>query len=183
MADVAKVVDFGLVKEIASEPGVSGQVLLGTAEYLAPERITDPELAGPGVDLYALGAVAFFLLTGRRVFEGTAVQVCIDQVSTVPSRASEVAAIFIPPELDAIVARCLAKKPVDRYASARALADALAAVPVDASWDRAAARAWWAAHARDRREDGASNPAPASAPATLSIDLDDLDERELRRRA
>src|SRR5262249_25596523 len=76
--DVAKVVDFGLVKEIERDDGTSAQMIQGTPHYVAPEAVTDPEIVGPAADLYSLGAVGYFLLTGKRVFEGkTAVDICI----------------------------------------------------------------------------------------------------------
>lgn len=81
MPDIAKVVDFGLLKEIAGDPGTSMQVVLGTPAYIAPEAVTEPDHIGPGADgadLYSLGAVGYFLLTGKRLIEGkTAVDICI----------------------------------------------------------------------------------------------------------
>src|SRR5205823_13279930 len=113
MPDVAKVVDFGLVRELTADTGTSTQVILGTPAYVAPEAVTDPAHVGPAVDLYALGAVGYFLLTGRRVFEGkTAVELCIQHVSATPVPPSQVAAngaSCVSGELDAIVLRCLAK--------------------------------------------------------------------------
>ncbi len=89
--DVAKVVDFGLVKEMTRESSGSTQVILGTPHYIAPETITDPAATGLGADLYALGAVGYFLLSGRRVFEGkTPLDVCIQHVTQTPKPLAEV---------------------------------------------------------------------------------------------
>jgi hypothetical protein len=85
MADVAKVIDFGLVKEIADDTGASTQAILGTPGYLAPEAVLDPGSIGPPVDLYALGAAAYFLLTGEVVFDGTtAMDTCVQHVRKAP---------------------------------------------------------------------------------------------------
>jgi serine/threonine-protein kinase len=84
--DVAKVLDFGLVKEFTAEGGQTAQVILGTPAYLAPEALTDPQQVGPAFDLYALGCVGYFLLTGRRVFEGkTDIDICTKHVTAQPT--------------------------------------------------------------------------------------------------
>src|SRR5690606_9007434 len=123
VADVAKVVDFGLVKEITRDTSASAQIILGTPAYVAPEAVTDPARIGPAVDLYALGAVGYFLLTGRSVVEGkTAVELCNQHVTAAPRRPTEVAKIHVPTELEDLILRCLAKDPAARFASAPALA-------------------------------------------------------------
>ena len=110
--DVAKVVDFGLVKEITADTGASRRSSSARPRTSRPRRSPIRRRSGSAVDLYALGAVGYFLLTGRRVFEGkTAVDVCIQHVTTAPTPPSQVAAIHISPELEAIIMRCLAKRP------------------------------------------------------------------------
>jgi serine/threonine-protein kinase len=142
MPDVAKVVDYGLVKEVAADTGASMQVVLGTPSYLAPEAVTDPSTIGPPADLYALGCVGYFLLTGQKVFSGnTALDVCISHVTKPPTPPSQVGPAPIAPELEAIIMKCLEKKPTDRYTSALVLRNALLAVPAD--WSVAEARRWW----------------------------------------
>ena len=146
MADVAKVVDFGLVKELTADTGASAQVVLGTPDYVAPETINDPSKVGPPADLYAVGAVGYFLLTGKRLFVGkTAVEVCMQHVTQPPPRPSEHAPVPVEPALETLLLRCLAKKPEERFASAAELSLALAAVP-RAGWTPAQARAWWREH-------------------------------------
>jgi len=168
--DVAKVVDFGLVKEITRETGASTQVILGTPSYIAPEAVHDPGSIGPAVDLYALGAVGYYLLTGRKVFDGkTAVEILIQHVTQAPRPPSEVATVLVPRELEAIIMRCLQKRPEERFASARELAEALEQVPRPADWDRAEAQRWW-------REFEAQSHAPASDSTTMTITVD-LDHR------
>jgi serine/threonine-protein kinase len=152
-ADVAKVVDFGLVKEIARDAAATvTQTILGTPAYLAPEVITSPARVGPAADLYALGAVGYFLLSGRRVFTGAnAIDVCLQHVTAAP------APLAAPPQLAAVIARCLAKLPEQRYASAADVAEALrAADPGD--WDDARASAWWREHAALREPALAAHP-------------------------
>jgi serine/threonine-protein kinase len=173
MPDVAKVIDFGLVKEITRDASDSTQVILGTPAYIAPEAVTDPNTIGPAVDLYALGAVGYFLLTGKRVFEGkTAVDVCIQHVMTKPKPPSEVSTCYIPPALEAIVMRCLAKQPDERFASAKELATALRASPATHDWSETAAYQWW--HEFRRAQEAVI---AASATPTLTITVD-LGERQ-----
>jgi len=143
LPDIAKVVDFGLVKK-TTDTTSSTQVLVGTAGYVAPETLLDQSNVGPAVDLYALGAVGYFLLTGRRVFEGaTSVELIVKHVKDEPQRPSEAAGIEVPAGLEALIMQCLAKSPADRPASAAALAEALLALPVASGWSSADARTWW----------------------------------------
>ena len=165
--DVAKVVDFGLVKEITRDSTASTQVILGTPAYVAPEAVTDPDRITHAVDLYALGAVGYFLITGSRLFEGkTAVDVCIQHVTQPPRPPSQLAPVS--PAFEAIVLRCLAKQPADRYPSAAALADALEALPPAGDWSKAAAVVWW-------DEFRAAQARPAATPElptiTVTVDL------------
>jgi eukaryotic-like serine/threonine-protein kinase len=167
--DVAKVVDFGLVKEITRDATASTQVVLGTPAYVAPEAVTDPDHITHAVDLYALGAVGYYLITGRRLFEGpTAVDVCIQHVTRAPTPPSQLAGVTIAPALEAILLRCLAKQPADRYASAAALADALEALSPAADWPRADATTWWAELRRSQEVDTAATTTPT---LTITVDL------------
>jgi eukaryotic-like serine/threonine-protein kinase len=142
MPDVAKVLDYGLVKQVAAETGTSTQVVLGTPSYLAPEAVTDPSSIGPPADLYSLACVGYFLLTGKKVFDGSSpVEICIAHVTKQPTPPSQLRPV--DPGLEAIIMKCLAKQPADRYATARDLRDALLALPMS-DWSVAQARQWWA---------------------------------------
>jgi hypothetical protein len=165
--DVAKVVDFGLAKDLADDAAASTRFILGTAAYLAPERVTGA--VGVAADLYALGAVAYFLLVGRPPFSGkNHLEVVRKHVTEAPVPPSRAGAAHVPPALDAIVMRCLAKAADARYASARALADALLAVPPASDWDDAAAALWW----RDWRARERDTAAAAHVPTqTITVDL------------
>jgi serine/threonine-protein kinase len=171
MADVAKVVDFGLVKEITPDSGNSTQVILGTPAYVAPEAITDPTTIGASVDLYALGAVGYYLLAGKRVFEGkTAVDLCIQHV-TKPAPPLSSHGVAVPPALEQLIQRCLAKTPAERHGSAQALADELRDIGPLADWDDARATAWW----KEFRPDEV--PAePVAHTMTMTVDIGHREE-------
>jgi eukaryotic-like serine/threonine-protein kinase len=168
MPDVAKVVDFGLVKEITADAGDSTQIIIGTPHYIAPEGVTDPARIGPPADLYALGAVGYYLLTGRRVFEGkTPLDICIQHLTQTPKPIAESTDRAIAPELAAVIMKCLAKRPEDRHASATALAEALEALPAAADWSRDQARAWW----REFRANQIKMPTTEASTITMPVDL------------
>ena len=168
--DVAKVVDYGLVKEIEVEGGVdlTGETtIVGTPRYLAPEAIKGVPLDDGRSDLYALGATAFFMLTGESVFEGdTAVEVCSKHLLTEPDRPSERLGGHVPEDLDSLVVRLLDKKPERRPESAEALVAEVEALECFGQWSRDNARRWWkdfgpelASSAQARRDEEASTGA------------------------
>jgi serine/threonine protein kinase len=170
--DVAKVVDFGLVKEIGRE-GISGtNIIAGTPAYLSPEAVTHPDKLGPASDIYALGAVMYFLLTGKPVFAGaTPVDVCLNQVEKTPTPPSRQTDNPIPGELEDIVMQCLTKDPAKRPESALALRTALDTVPRTEDWDRDTALEWWAEFEAEEVETGSAPRTIVSSPATMTVDL------------
>ncbi|NOJ97519.1 protein kinase [Corallococcus coralloides] len=111
--------DFGLARWRDAGPAEEAGNRAGTTVYMAPEQCLDAREAGPAADLYALGVLLFELLTGTPPFHGTPDEVREGHVSQRPPRVSERARV--PVALDAVVARCLAKEPAERYASAEAL--------------------------------------------------------------
>jgi serine/threonine-protein kinase len=131
-SDVAKVLDFGLVRSFdgPSEESLTGAAGMtpGTPAYMAPEMASDRPLDGRA-DLYSLGCVAFYLLTGRLVFEGdTPLQIILRHLQQPAAPPSRVTDRSIPPALDELVLACLAKRPEDRPASAAELSQRLAAI-------------------------------------------------------
>ena len=149
--DFVKVLDFGLVKlQHASAAGTDALTgdggFTGTPGYMAPEVAVGAEI-DERADIYALGCVAYWLLTGCRVFESaSAMQVVVDHVRTPPVPPSQRAGQAIPPGLEQIVLRCLEKDPARRPASAAELSRELDALGLETLWTEARARAWWDEH-------------------------------------
>jgi hypothetical protein len=148
--DFAKLLDFGLVKAIGTEREarltLAGAVA-GTPLYLSPEAIQQRGELDARSDLYALGAVGYFLLTGTSVFEAkSVVDILTHHVHTPPQPPSERLGRFVSPDLEATLLRCLAKRADDRPATARELADSLARCSACGDWTEAEAVAWWGAH-------------------------------------
>ena len=161
--DVAKVVDFGLVRDLSQDSGVSTQIILGTPTFMAPEQAL-----GTGMDhradLYALGAVGYYLLTGKVVFAGKSnADVLVQHATKPPMPPSQATANPIPPALEAVILRCLAKAPAERHASARELAQALTAA-LERPWDLDEASRWW-------REFAVTEPEPSTS-LTLPVTID-----------
>jgi eukaryotic-like serine/threonine-protein kinase len=206
--DVAKVVDFGLVKDLGAvgdevaalpagaslppdRPGSSGSrsrngasasvsrtgTILGTPMYLAPEAMRDPTSVDGRADLYALGAVAYFLLTGTVVFGGKSVMdACRHHLHSTPQAPSarlneKHQGASIPADVEAIVLKCLAKKPTERPANAQALLEALLACSSAGAWTNDDARAWWQKRS-DRPPATTGTPSETSWSAkTIAVDL------------
>ena len=161
--DFVKVLDFGLVKEVASlstehsMATIPGQMALGTPAYMAPEMALGETVDGRA-DIYALGCVAYYLLTGKLVFEAEKTfQLIAKHLQTPPVPPSQRTENPISPELERLILKCLAKSPSDRPASAAHLAEALSWIPADV-WDEARARSWWEA-----------NYKPPAAASTVSL--------------
>jgi serine/threonine-protein kinase len=149
--DFVKVLDFGLVK-LGSAPQqdevkLSGEDhVSGTPGFIAPEVVLGAE-TDQRVDIYALGCVAYWLVTGQLVFEGPgAIKVMSDHIHTVPPPPSTRSATPLPPELDQLILDCLAKEPAQRPASARELQVRLQAIPLERPWTSERAEHWWSHH-------------------------------------
>lgn len=161
--DVLKVLDFGTVKPSASGADAMSTrqgVFVGTPAYAAPEAAHGE--AGPSSDLYALGAVAWWLLAGAGVFSASTPHehLIAHQREAIPDLRAAVGR-DLPEDLAALIVSLLAKRPDHRPPSARALAAALRAIDLPA-WTQDDARAWWRSH------DAA--PASLTAPPTISRD-------------
>jgi len=142
--DVAKVLDFGLVRELEDESAEATKRLVGTPMYMSPEAIRSPESVDARSDLYALGAVAYFLLTGDHMYRaGSVAEVCAMHLDRLPRALSKVLSEPVPADLEAIIMRCLAKDPDDRPASAREVREALGRCAACTSWSREQACRFW----------------------------------------
>jgi len=180
--DVPKVLDFGLVKELTAGGAQGGpdaknisltntEAITGTPQYLSPEGISDPERVDARSDIYALGAVAYFFLTGHHVFEAKSlVEVCSHHLHTAPENPSERLGKAIDESLEQLLLDCLAKDPAKRPQSAGAVllrAEACAAV---GKWTDSEALRWWQAHGEAVAQLRANARGTASD-RTVAIDL------------
>ena len=160
--DFVKVLDFGLVKTAAmgaeaTLATIEG-VIVGTPAYMAPEMALGEKVDGRA-DLYALGCVAYYLLTGQQVFSGdTVLKVITQHVQAVPVPPSERTELPIPAALEDLVLACLAKKAEDRPQTARQLSQSLGAID-GMTWSEEEAGRWWGVH----------HPPQASGSETITL--------------
>jgi serine/threonine protein kinase len=178
MADVAKVVDFGLVKSFeptsptAEIDVTSAHVLVGTPLYMAPEAISGAATLDGRSDLYALGAVGYFLLTGTPVFTAKSlVEVFAHHLHTPPESPSVRAGYQMPENLEQLILRCLAKQPDQRYDDARALLRALDGCAEHLPWVDDLALQWWAALDTERSSRSPDPSPPDAGPQTITVDV------------
>jgi serine/threonine-protein kinase len=158
--DFVKVLDFGLVRLDRARGGggtggEDGNAInltadgswSGTPGYMAPEVVLGTGDTDHRVDLYALGCVAYWLLTGLMVFEGeNALQVMMQHAQVQPTPPSQRVDRPIPAALEDLVMQCLEKDPARRPASAEIMSDRLDAVPLISVWTAERAEQWWATH-------------------------------------
>src|SRR5213080_3694204 len=160
--DFVKVLDFGLVKSWRqpdpTEVGATkGGVITGTPSCMAPEQIAGDRPLDARTDIYGVGCVAYWLLTGQQVFEGTsAMRVMTHHLETPPTAPSARSDRPIPPGLDAVVLTCLEKDPDHRPQTTDVLAERLVSCGAGQPWSAKHAHAWWGEHA----------PSPSGAPWT-----------------
>jgi serine/threonine-protein kinase len=148
--DVVKVLDFGLVRHedrSTAPTWATSAITYGTPAYMAPEAILGEADVDRRADVYAIGCVAYYLLTGHRVFAGpTPMKLLMQHVNERPVPPSERVGRAIPPALEALVLTCLQKDPRARPSDAGALLRQVCACTVDGEWDEDAARGWWERH-------------------------------------
>lgn len=163
--DMAKLLDFGLARQPgdATRPGS----VSGTPLYMAPEQAADFSRADARSDLYALGAVAYFLLTGKPPFQRDTLaelfQAHATETPEAPSRVCDV-----PADVEAVVFRCLAKRPEERYPDAAALEGALAGCRCADVWTDRDAAEWWRGTKPGDAPAGSFDPQPVAAVTTIA---------------
>jgi eukaryotic-like serine/threonine-protein kinase len=177
--DVVKLLDFGLVKQVSGAGGLEhsdvaltqeDNVLAGTPLYMAPEAFTAPDKVDARADLYALGAVGYFLVTGEEVFSGwTALEVCSQHLQAKPVPPSQRLGKPVAPDLERLILACLEKDPAQRPPGARAMRAALRACQDAGVWSEDDARRWLDEHgqalrARQRRR-------PVGNSVTVAVDM------------
>lgn len=169
--DFLKVLDFGLVKTLVR----SGEALMtvdgattGTPAYMAPEMALANAVDGH-VDIYGLGCVGYWLLTGSLVFEEpSATSMIVAHVQKQPQPPSRKAPGVVPADLDEIILHCLEKNPLNRPENASTLAKRLEHLASSYPWTQADAEQWWAANLRKISEDGVkSSPRAAVLDTTM----------------
>lgn len=148
--DVVKVLDFGLVKALDDEKQASttaANSLTGTPLYMAPESIQAPNTVDARSDLYAVGAVGYFLLTGHPVFDSSnLIELCQQHVEKIPMSPSQRAGRTISSELEHAILTCLEKSRSKRPSTARDLSKLLDRCPTISDWSVDDADAWWGRH-------------------------------------
>jgi serine/threonine protein kinase len=155
-ADVVKVLDFGLVRALdeAKQTRQSGG-LAGTPLYMSPESIQTPDLVDARSDIYAVGAIGYFLITAQPVFNATSlVELCQQHIVAVPVAPSQRLGRAVSPELESALLACLEKDRAKRPQTARDLSALLDRAPTARSWTLDDAEAWWGRHERSQAAAG-----------------------------
>jgi tRNA A-37 threonylcarbamoyl transferase component Bud32 len=168
VCDVVKVLDFGLVKarHLRAPDKTSADAVVGTPHFIAPEAVKEPQAVDASSDLYSVGAVGYWLLTAKTLFDSGDVQELLDgHVNTVPKRPSERLGQAIDSDLENVILSCLSKQPEARPRSAEALDSALERCVSAQKWTTQDAQKWWAANVTKIE----STPVTAVAKKTLII--------------
>ncbi|MEW4527764.1 serine/threonine protein kinase [Maioricimonas sp. JC845] len=178
MYDFVKLLDFGLVKAVDSrkQAGLTASgAMSGTPLYLSPEAIQTPDDVDRRTDLYAVGAVGYYLLTGQTVFDGASVVDIVRQhVESEPARPSERLGRDVDSDLENVLLRCLAKKPDGRPESADALRTMLQECSSAGSWTEVDARKWWNLHF-PTQSSGVGTATVIHAATVVGAQLPDID--------
>lgn len=148
VCDVVKVLDFGLVKAVNLAPkGPSSRAVVGTPHFMSPEAISRPENVDGRSDLYSVGAVGYWLLTGKTMFRNQDLNRLLDkQLTQQPVPPSSLVDTSKARDLEELILKCLAKIPDERVQSAEALDEALARCTSAGAWSSAEAQGWWRSH-------------------------------------
>jgi hypothetical protein len=169
VCDVAKLLDFGLVKRVSESNSAritQDGTVAGTPQFMSPEQASSKPLDARS-DIYSLGAVGYFLLTGRPPFDDPSPLSVLIAHARDPVQPPSELRPDVPKDLEQVLLRCLAKDPADRFPDALALDEALAACSAACGWTAADALRWWT-----ENEGGVIPPAPAvlaSEPTAVGV--------------
>jgi len=148
--DFVKVLDFGLARKtkLGKDSSITQTgAFYGTPTYVSPESISGTQKVDGRSDIYNLGAVIYWMLTGSPPFDsGSSIETLVDHLKTVPKKPSEVTELTIPKELDDLVMKCLEKKPEDRFQNLKEFHAALIAIKFENPWTQEKADEWWKLH-------------------------------------
>ena len=146
LCDLVKVLDFGLVKAVraGSAKGLAPDAIVGTPHFMSPEAVSRPETVDARSDIYSLGAVGYWLLTGKTMFDDQEVEALMEQqVKGTPRPPAERLGKEVSADLAALIMQCLAKPPEQRPANAEALEQALTRCASAGKWTQSDAEQWW----------------------------------------
>jgi serine/threonine protein kinase len=180
-ADVVKVLDFGLVKALdETKITVQSGVMAGTPLYMSPEAIQAPNNVDARSDIYSIGALGYYLLTGQPVFDAnTLLEVCHDHVNTIPEPPSKRLRKPISRELEAALLACLEKSRDKRPQTAGDLVELINRAPTAGSWSVREAQSWWLEYQKFQmavtkdvpETDSFAKTSPTSLDQTVSTNL------------
>ncbi|MET0410574.1 MAG: serine/threonine-protein kinase [Polyangiaceae bacterium] len=170
--ELAKIVDFGLVKRVDTSPEhanlTGSNTITGTPLYMSPEAIQTPDAVDARSDLYALGALAWFMLVGKPPFEGSSiVEICGQHLLSPARRPGAALGQPIASDLEDLVLACLEKRAGDRPPDARTLRRMLEGSSVAGLWTPERAAAWWQSHAPVP----VAEKTPSTGPRTIALDV------------
>jgi tRNA A-37 threonylcarbamoyl transferase component Bud32 len=177
--DMVKVLDFGLVRTVASPEETTPhtgdtEIFVGTPNYMSPEAVEDSANTDARSDLYSVGVVGYYLLTGQGVFDGsTLAEICRKPLEETPLPPSIRIGRPICPHLEASILRCLEREPANRPQSAHELIALLAASPRIADWNVEQRSAWWVAHREAINRARAAEVEPIESDKAVNIEIED----------
>ncbi|MGI9471001.1 MAG: serine/threonine protein kinase [Rubripirellula sp.] len=170
--DVAKLLDFGLVKEQRAPQGddkKSNQTLSGTPLYMSPEQATSYDDVDARSDIYSMGCVAYFALTGKPPFVGENVMQILVSHAREEVPPPSTLSPYINSDLEACIMRCLKKRPEERFQSVTELASALDACRCASQWNNHRATKWWLSY--KPKESMSADDSATNGHATLAADV------------